>query len=59
MKPFLSISKILTSLQSHIDPTKELFVMIQYYYDDEPITLFHMTEVNQEVVVLLHILHES
>ena len=53
---FLPLSQILMSLKSHIDPTKGIFVLVQQEYDDEPVIFLYMKEVNQEVVVISHIL---
>ena len=44
------------SLKPHRDPTKDLYVMVQQNYDDEPVTFSYMTEVNQEVAAILPIL---
>ena len=52
---YLPLLYIITSLKSHRDQ-KRLFVMVQQEYDDEPVAFSYMTEVNQEVAAILHIL---
>ena len=44
------------SLKSYRDPIKGLFVMVQQVYDDEPINVSYIAEVNQEVADILPIL---